>query len=196
LLDDPVPRDDQQSRFVSALEPAAFLDRDGTLIEDVGFPRDPELVRLVEGAAAALRCLAAANMRLVVVSNQSGIGRGLISVDEARSVHERFVGLLADEGIVLDGSKYCPHPPEAGCDCRKPSPGMLLEAAEDLRLDLGRSFMIGDKVSDVEAGRRAGCRTVLLGSGTTDEGSARGPDFDAPGWSAAIQPLLESVAAR
>ena len=181
---------------MSGLEPAAFLDRDGTLIEDVGFPRDPELVRLVDGAATALRRLVAANLRLVVVSNQSGIGRGLITADEARLVHERFVSLLAGEGIVLDGSKYCPHPPEAGCDCRKPSPGMLLEAAEDLRLDLGRSFMIGDKLSDVEAGRRAGCRTVLLGPGTTDEGSARGPDFDASGWSDAIQPILESVTAR
>ena len=135
----------------------------------------------MDGAAAALRLLAAANLRLVVVSNQSGIGRGLITVDEARSVHERFIGLIAGEGIVLDGTKYCPHPPEAGCDCRKPSPGMLLEAAEDLRLDLGRSFMIGDKVSDVEAGERAGCRTVLLGSGTIDGGSTRGPDFVASG---------------
>ena len=181
---------------MSALAPAVFLDRDGTLIEDVGFPRDPELVRLVDGAAAALRRLAAANLCLVVVSNQSGIGRGLITVDEARSVHERFIGLIADEGIVLDGSKYCPHPPEAGCDCRKPSPGMLLEAARDLRLDLGRSFMIGDKVSDVEAGERAGCRTVLLGAGTIDGGSTRGPDFVASSWSAAVRPILESVGAR
>jgi D-glycero-D-manno-heptose 1,7-bisphosphate phosphatase len=181
---------------VSAPEPAVFLDRDGTLIEDVGFPRDPQQVRLVDGAAAALRLLATANMRLVVVSNQSGIGRGLITVDEARSVHERFIGLIAGEGIVLDGTKYCPHPPEAGCDCRKPSPGMLLEAAEDLRLDLGRSFMIGDKVSDVEAGERAGCTTVLLGSGTINGESTRGPDFFASGWSAAVRPILESVGAR
>lgn len=181
---------------MTALEPAVFLDRDGTLIEDVGFPREPDRVRLVDGAAAALRHLAAADLRLVVVSNQSGIGRGLITADEARSVHERFIGLIGDEGVILDGAKYCPHPPEAGCDCRKPSPGMLLEAAEDLRLDLGRSFMIGDKVSDVKAGERAGCRTVLLGSSPTDGGSTRGPDFVASGWSAAVRPILGSVGGR
>jgi D-glycero-D-manno-heptose 1,7-bisphosphate phosphatase len=181
---------------VSALQPAAFLDRDGTLIEDVGFPRHPELVRLVDGAAAALRRLVAANLSLVVVSNQSGIGRGLITGDEARSVHERFIALLGDEEIILDGAKYCPHAPEAGCDCRKPRPGMILEAAENLHLDLGCSFMIGDKLSDVEAGERAGCRTVLLGPGTAEGESTRGPDFVASDWGAAVRPILESVSPR
>jgi D-glycero-D-manno-heptose 1,7-bisphosphate phosphatase len=181
---------------VSALRPAAFLDRDGTLIEDVGFPRRPELVRLVDGAAAALRGLAAAGMRLVVVSNQSGIGRGLITGEEARAVHERFIALLGAEEIVLDGAKYCPHPPEAECDCRKPRPGMILEAAENLQLDLGCSFMIGDKLSDVEAGERAGCRTVLLGPGAIDGGPTRGPDFVAADWGAAVRPILESVSTR
>jgi D-glycero-D-manno-heptose 1,7-bisphosphate phosphatase len=178
---------------VNALDPAVFLDRDGTLIDDVGFPRRPELVRLKRGAAAALRCLAAANMRLVVVSTQSGIGRGLITADEAQAVHETFIVLMADEGVVLDGAKYCPHSPEVGCACRKPSPGMIIEAAQDLKLDLGRSFMVGDKMSDIEAGERAGCRTVLLGSAVAGRRSIHAPDFVASGWSTAIRCILESL---
>ena len=177
---------------MSELEPAAFLDRDGTIIEDVGFPRDPELVRLVDGAAEALRRLADDGLRLVVISNQSGIGRGLITPEEARAVHERFVAVLADEGITLDAAKYCPHAPDAGCDCRKPSPAMLLEAAEELRLDLGRSFMIGDKLSDSEAGRRAGCRGILIADGSADLGATSGPDFVATGWDDAVRFILDA----
>lgn len=158
---------------MSAGGAAVFLDRDGTLIEDVGYPRDPEEVRLLPGVPAALRRLAAAGLRLVVVSNQSGIGRGLIRTEEASAVHDRLVAHLGGQGIVLDGAKYCPHAPGEGCDCRKPAPGMLLDAAAELDLDLGSSFMIGDKQSDVEAGRRAGCRaTVLLATGAAETGAA------------------------
>lgn len=144
---------------------AVFLDRDGTLIEDVGYARDPEQVRLLEGAAEALRELRRRGFRLVVVSNQSGIGRGLITPAEARAVHERFVRVLGEAGVALDAVRYCPHAPEERCSCRKPSPGMLLEAAEALGLELAASWMVGDAPSDVEAGRRAGCRTLLLGGG-------------------------------
>lgn len=158
---------------MSAGGAAVFLDRDGTLIEDVGYPRDPDEVRLLSGVPAALGRLAAAGLRLVVVSNQSGIGRGLIRTEEASAVHDRLVADLGGQGIVLDGAKYCPHAPGEGCDCRKPAPGMLLDAAAELDLDLGSSFMIGDKQSDVEAGRRAGCRaTVLLAMGAAEAGGA------------------------
>ena len=140
---------------------AVFLDRDGTLIEDVGYPRDPDRVRLLDGVPGALRRLAEAGLALVVVSNQSGIGRGLITPGEARAVDERFRSLLADQGVVLDGAKYCPHRPDEGCRCRKPQPGMLLEAAAELDLELTSSHMIGDKQTDVEAGRRAGCASTV-----------------------------------
>jgi D-glycero-D-manno-heptose 1,7-bisphosphate phosphatase len=143
-------------------ERAVFVDRDGTVIEDPGYLSDPESVRLVPGAADALRELGDRGFRLVVVSNQSGIARRLISEEQAAAVHERFVAELARRGVRLDGVRYCPHAPDAGCACRKPLPGLLVEAAEELGVDLARSFMVGDKQSDVEAGRRAGCRTILL----------------------------------
>ena len=138
---------------------ALFLDRDGTLIVDVGYPRDPSLVELVPGAAAALRGRSEA---LVIVSNQSGIGRGLITPVEATAVHDRMIALFATEGVTFAGVYYCPHAPEEGCACRKPKPGMLLDAARELDLDLAASVMLGDKPSDVEAGRAAGMRSELF----------------------------------
>jgi histidinol-phosphate phosphatase family protein len=150
--------------------PAIFCDRDGTLMHDTGYPRDPAEVRLVAGAAEALRELQGLGYLLVVVSNQSGVGRGLVTAEEAARVHERFAALLAGRGVELDAAHYCPHAPDAGCACRKPQPGMLRQAAEQLGIDLARSWMIGDKESDEEAGRRAGCRTWRLRA----EAGARG----------------------
>ena len=144
--------------------PTVFLDRDGTLIEDVGYPRDPETVRLLEGAVEALAALRRAGYALVVVSNQSGIGRGIVTQEQAEAVHERFVQELRAHGVELDDARYCPHRPEDACACRKPAAGLLLDSARELGLDLARSFMVGDKPDDVEAGRAAGCRTVLLGA--------------------------------
>ena len=138
---------------------ALFLDRDGTLIVDVGYPRDPALVEILPGAVAALRALAR-DWVLVVISNQSGIGRGLITPIEATAVHDRFVAAFAAEGVAFAGVYYCPHAPDAGCPCRKPAPGMLREAARDLGLDLATSVMVGDKAADVEAGIAAGGRGV------------------------------------
>ena len=176
--------------------PAVFLDRDGTLMVDVGYPRDPADVRLLDGAADALVQLRNAGFRLVLVSNQAGIGRGLITEAEARSVHERFVAELARRGARLDDARYCPHAPDAGCDCRKPAPGMLLAAAGDLGLDLEASFMIGDKATDVEAGRRAGCRTVLFApDGTPSDGGSPGhADHVARTWTDALGFVLRSGA--
>lgn len=139
---------------------ALFIDRDGTLIVDVGYPRDPEQVEPLPGAIAALRELRA-SFALVIVSNQSGIGRGLIAPAEALAVHERVLERFASGGVQFAGSYYCPHTPGAGCACRKPAPGMLLQAADELGLDLVGSIMIGDKPSDIAAGRAAGCGHLL-----------------------------------
>ncbi len=139
---------------------ALFLDRDGTLIIDVGYPRDPELVELVEGAADALRVLQR-DHALVIISNQSGIGRGLIREDEAAAVHTRVIDLFRAAGVNFAGAYYCPHTPDDRCRCRKPAPGLIEDAARELDLDVNRSFMIGDKPSDLEAGRAAGCRFVV-----------------------------------
>ena len=141
---------------------AVFLDRDGTIIFDHGYLRAAQQVHLLAGAGEALAKIQAHGFALVLVSNQSGIGRGLITAQEADLVHQAFVMALADHGVRLDAAFYCPHAPEEACVCRKPSPEMLLRGARELGVDLSGSFLVGDKPSDIEAGKRAGCRTILL----------------------------------
>jgi D-glycero-D-manno-heptose 1,7-bisphosphate phosphatase len=142
---------------------AIFLDRDGTIIEDVGYLADCDHVRVLDDALVVLRRLTEAGFALVVVSNQSGIGRGLVTAAQAASVHHRLVELLAAGGVDLDGTYYCPHAPDQGCACRKPSTELILCAGRELRLELTTSFMVGDQVTDLEAGRRAGCQAVAFG---------------------------------
>ena len=127
-------------------------------------PYRPEDVRLADGAADGLRVLRKAGFLLVAASNQPAAAKGNASMDDLRAVHERVVELLAAEGIELDDWRYCFHHPDAGgpCSCRKPEPGMLLGAAADHGIELRESWMVGDSDSDVEAGRRAGARTLLV----------------------------------
>jgi histidinol-phosphate phosphatase family protein len=155
---------------------AIFLDKDGTLVEDVPYNVDPARIRLAPGAGSGLRRLRDAAYRLFVVSNQSGVARGFFPESALVEVEAELRRLLAELGVALDGFYYCPHHPEgavdaysASCSCRKPGPGMVLRAAEEHGLDLGRSWLIGDILDDVEAGRRAGCRTVLLDNGHETE---------------------------
>jgi len=162
---------------------AVFLDRYGTMIEDPGSLSDPGGVRLIPGAVEGLRALRAAGYRLVLVSNQSGIGRGYFSAEQAKAVHQRVVEELARHGIALDDARYCPHAPDDGCACRKPKPGLLIDAAHELDIDLGASFMVGNAATDIEAGRNAGCRTILLG---TQPSGDIAPDLAAPNWRAVV----------
>jgi len=150
---------------------AVFLDRDGTIIEDIGYIGDPDDVRLLPGAAEAIRRIFQAGYLVVIVSNQSGVARGLFDEAALSRVHARVEALLRTEGAGLDGAYYCPYldSPEAkvevyrrDSELRKPNPGMLHQAARDLDIDLPRSWMIGDSPSDIEAGRRAGCETILI----------------------------------
>jgi D-glycero-D-manno-heptose 1,7-bisphosphate phosphatase len=164
---------------------AVFLDRDGTVIHDSGYLGDADSVRLLPGAAEALAALQRKGFAPVVVSNQSGIGRGIVTAEAADAVHDRFASLLAEAGVTLAAAYYCPHKPGDRCKCRKPSPGLLQRAARELDLDLPGSVMVGDKASDVEAGRRAGCLTVLLGTEKTDEA-----DFIAHDWREVIDAIL------
>ncbi len=156
--------------------PAVFLDKDGSLIEDVPYNVDPALIRLTAGAGEALRKLQDAGYRLIVVSNQSGVARGLFGEDALRPVEAHLNAMLAEYGVALDGFYYCPHHPggtvpqyAVECACRKPAPGMLLQAATDHSIALEQSWMVGDILNDVEAGRRAGCRTILLDNGNETE---------------------------
>lgn len=140
--------------------PALLLDRDGTLIVDVGYPRDPAVVQPLPGAIDALRALQR-RYALVIISNQSGIARGRITQAEAAAVHARVIEVFAAGGVAFAGAYYCPHSPDEGCRCRKPAPGLMLDACRDLDVDLSSSVMLGDKPSDLDAGRAAGCGTVL-----------------------------------
>jgi D,D-heptose 1,7-bisphosphate phosphatase len=153
--------------------PAIFLDKDGTLIENVPYNVDPGQMRLCAGVAAGVRRLHQAGFALVVVTNQSGVARGYFE-EWAIAPVEAYLRYLLP--VPLAGFYYCPHHPEGTvmpyavqCRCRKPEPGMLLQAAVDLDLDLGRSWLVGDILNDVEAGRRAGCRTVLIDNGNETE---------------------------
>lgn len=147
--------------------PAILLDRDGTVIEERDYLADPEGVVLLPGAAAALRRLSDAGYALVLVSNQSGIARGLFGEQDHARVHARLEELLAAHGVHLDGAYHCPHHPDfaAPCACRKPAPGMFLRAASELGLDLRRSVLIGDRVRDVEAAAELGARGILVRTG-------------------------------
>jgi histidinol-phosphate phosphatase family protein len=155
---------------------AVFLDKDGTLVVDVPHNVDPSLIRLASGARAGLTLLRDAGFRLFVVSNQSGVALGLFPESALKPVESRIRELLADFGVRLDGFLYCPHHPSGrvapyarACHCRKPAPGMIWKAACDRGLSPWRSWLVGDILDDVEAGRRAGCRTVLIDNGNETE---------------------------
>lgn len=142
--------------------PAVFFDRDGTLMEEVGYCGDPALVRVFPGAAAVVARLRSAGFRIVIVTNQSGIGRGYFTESDFHAVQAEFLRQL---GEPVDGVYFCPDAPDVSPSKRKPSPDMLVDAARELDLDLARSFMVGDREGDIQAGNRAGCLSILVLTG-------------------------------
>jgi D-glycero-D-manno-heptose 1,7-bisphosphate phosphatase len=159
---------------------AVFLDRDGVLIRDVDHLTAASQIEILPGVPDALRRLRDAGWTLVVATNQSVVARGLVTEDGLREIHSVLEDQLRAHGAGLDAIYYCPHHPEGAvtryrvvCDCRKPEPGLLVRAAKDLGIDLAASVMVGDTAADIEAGRRVGCRTVLIG--------ASGPHVARPG---------------
>lgn len=141
---------------------AIFLDRDGTVIEECGYLSKPELVRALPGAIEGLSALASAGWKLIVVSNQSGVGRGLIAPAQMDAVQNRFLDLMRSGGVPIAASYFCTHTPDDLCLCRKPSPLLLQRAAAELSLDLSSSWMVGDREGDILCGRNAGCSTIWL----------------------------------
>ena len=141
-----------------------FLDRDGTIHPDTGYLHSPAEVEIYPAARRGLKLLAEQGFLLFLVTNQSGVGRGYFSAEAVESVHRKIESELARDGVRLSGIAYCPHRPDAGCRCRKPSPYLVEELAARHGVDTGRSYFVGDKISDVLAGANAGCRTVLLAS--------------------------------
>ena len=159
------------------LRPAVFVDRDGTLIAERDYLADPAGVSLVPGALGALASLRAAGFALVVVTNQSGIARGLYRIEDYRAVAERLDAVLAEAGVPVDGTYFCPHHPDytGPCECRKPGVGMYVRAAGELGLDLRASWYVGDKITDVLPALGLGGRGILVRSGYGGELEAAAP---------------------
>lgn len=142
--------------------PAIFFDRDGTLCRDIPYCSCPEDLVLMPDAVQAIRTANSQGCKAVVITNQSGIARGYFSIQDLEKIHQKLLGLLAQEGVHLDGIYCCPHHPDEYCQCRKPKPGLFLRAAAELHIDLSSSYMIGDSLKDIQAGKNAGCRTILV----------------------------------
>jgi D,D-heptose 1,7-bisphosphate phosphatase len=180
---------------------AVFLDRDGTINVEVGYLSDLAQLKLIPGAGAAVKRLNETGLKAVLVTNQSGVARGYFSESFVQETHARLEQMLRDEGAWLDGIYYCPHHPTSGsppytvdCDCRKPGTGLIDRAARDLAIDVKKSYVVGDKWSDVELGQRAGAHAVLVKSGFThdDPGNVRPPHVVDPDFVA--HDLAEAVA--
>lgn len=182
---------------MTAKRKAIFLDKDGTLIPDVPYNVNPDLITLQRGVIEGLKLLKESGYIFVIISNQAGVARGYFKYAELDKVKEKLNLLLNKEGIIIDGYYFCPHHPSGkvteysiACDCRKPEPGMILKAAKDLGIDIEKSWMIGDILNDVEAGNKAGCQTILLNVGNETEwveGTFRKPTFVASGFLEAAQ---------
>lgn len=167
LADSPAVADSLPLRraIVGGQERAIFLDRDGTINVDKHYLNDVDQLELLPGAAAGLRRLSDLKFKLVVVTNQSGIERGLITPHQLASIHRRLHQILEDEGVILDGIYVCPHEPASRCRCRKPEIGLAVQAARDFAIDLAASFVVGDKLADIELGNRIGARSILVETG-------------------------------
>lgn len=191
------------ARIGGSVGPAIFLDKDGTLLEDVPYNVDPARMRLAPGAAAGLARLGRLGLPLIVVSNQSGVAFGRFELAALERVEQRLCELFTANGARLAGCYFCPHHPHGTvapfnirCDCRKPAPGMLLAAAEH-GVDLSASWFIGDILDDIEAGHRAGCRTILLDNGNETEwrdGPGRTPDAKVRNLDLAARLIEEQIA--
>lgn len=188
------------------MKKAVFFDKDGTLIPDVPYNVDPDKILLNKNAYSGLKSLHAQGYLVIVITNQSGIARGMFNILDLGWAHRKIEILLANLGIRLSGFYYCPHFEQGKvslyskkCACRKPLPGMLLNAAKDHNIDLSASWMIGDLLDDVEAGNRAGCRSVLLNNGNENtwlEGEYRTPSFIASSIDEAASFILKNKETR
>jgi D,D-heptose 1,7-bisphosphate phosphatase len=155
---------------------AVFLDRDGTINEEVGYLDSLDKLKIIPGAYEAIRLINESGMKAVVISNQAGVARGFFTEDFVKITHEHLQTALRQEGAYIDNFYHCPHHPTEGiepyrqdCNCRKPAPGMLLRAAQDLNIDLTRSYLVGDRFRDMEAAKKVGVKGVLVKTGYGQE---------------------------
>ena len=181
---------------------AVFLDRDGTIIEDVGYLNSPDQIQFIPGSIEAIKKLNLAGFKVIVVTNQAGVARGLIAEDMLQTIDKTLAKQILSGGAHLDGIYYCPHHPDHGlypykqnCNCRKPNPGMLKRAEKDHNIDLTQSIIVGDKATDVLAGKNLGLKSILVttGKGAKEQANLNGhADHVADNLSAAVNWLLKS----
>jgi len=163
------PRSEQRDKVV-------ILDRDGTIVVDRHYLSDPDALQFEPWAEAGLRSMSDMGFRLVVITNQSGVARGLFSLARLAEIHDRMRQMLHAIGVALEGVYFCPHGPQEGCECRKPNLGLMRQASRELGFEMSRSIVIGDKDSDVEFGRRAGALTMLIAKPGARPASTTSPD--------------------
>lgn len=147
------------------MDKVVFLDRDGTINVDTGYISDPHGIELFKGVGEAIKKLKDANYKTLIVTNQSGIGRGYFKEADLEKVNNKILSLLNEQGATIDRIYFCPHKPEVNCNCRKPETGMIEEAKKDFNIDMKKSFVIGDKVADISLGENAGLNTILVLTG-------------------------------
>lgn len=156
---------------------AVFLDRDGTIIKDMVYLSKEEDIEIIPEAVEAIKILKNNNYLVILITNQSGIARGYYSVEQFNRVNIKVINIFKEKGAMIDDTYFCPHL-DNGCACRKPNPGMILDAAKEHDIDLSNSFVIGDKNTDIEAGKNAGCRTIFVLTGQENvEDQSVNPDF-------------------
>jgi len=181
------------------MDKAVFLDRDGTIVEDIGYLNSPEQIKFISGSIQAIKMLNDAGYEVIVITNQAGVAKGLVTEDMLQTIDKIIQKNILNGGGHLTAFYYCPHHPEHGvypyrqiCECRKPHTGLIKRATRDHDLDLSKSFMIGDKGSDIEAGKRAGTKTVLVMTGKTEKDLKEKPDHEANNLLEAVKWVLST----
>ena len=169
--------------------PAVFIDRDGTIMKDADYCSDPKQVQLFPGVPESLRRLKSNGFKLIIITNQSGIGRGFFTIEQYRAVEAEVLRQLGDG--LIDATYFCPDVPSQHSSCRKPAPGMILQATQEHRIDLSRSFFIGDKEIDAECGRNAGVRTIRVQTGFQRDTIGSIADWVAPDFADAAKIILD-----
>ena len=177
--------------MIDPLSPAIFIDRDGTIMQDADYCSDPREVKIFPRVAEALRRLKSKGFKLIIITNQSGIGRGFFTVEQYRAVEAEVLRQLGDG--LIDATYFCPDVPGQHSSCRKPAPGMIVEATREHQIDLARSFLIGDKEIDAECGRNVGMRTIRVRTGFDRETAGSVADWVAEDLPAAAEIILNTT---
>lgn len=176
--------------MAKARNKAVFLDRDGTISRDVPYCSCPENFELLPMVAETIKLLNDCGFKVVIVTNQSGVGRGYFTEDMLAKIHQKMLGELTKSGAVIDAIYYCPHHPDDNCECRKPKPAMILQAARDLNIDLHQSYFIGDSDLDIGAGKSAGCFTIRINTGFEGVTKESFADFVCPDLYAGVEWII------